>query len=73
MKMKHRRSRAEVIARVLARQGIDRIGPQLARFGRTLNGRPDLFFQRDLIEADRLGLDDFCLALFNLNEFVYVD
>ena len=27
----------------------------------------------DLIEADRLGLDDFCLALFNLNEFVYVD
>ena len=28
---------------------------------------------RELIESDPAGLVDFCLALFNLNEFAYVD
>ena len=45
-------------------------------YTRTLGRSPtaaELNEAKALIESDPAGLEDFCLALFNLNEFVYVD
>ena len=48
-----RRPRAEVVARVLTRDRIDRVGPQLAAFGRFRDRGAHLLFHPDLVDADR--------------------
>ena len=57
VKVNHRSSRPQVVARVLACERIDRVLPELARLGRSGDRLQNLLFQHELVEADG-RLDD---------------
>src|SRR5690606_19705458 len=53
LEVQDRRAGPEVVAGVLTRQGVDRVGPELAAPGCLGNRLPDLFLHPDLVRADR--------------------